>query len=337
VTVVCPRSEDLSSETIEGVRVLRLWRFERRPFTRISYFLYLFAWLLRHVGKFDLVHVHFANIQADLAVFAARRWGRPTYLKLACGGSLGDVRRLARVAKLTRWYGYRHADRIQALSNEIVGELLGIGIRENKIVQIPNGVDLEEFAPADDERRRQLRAKLGLPADRVIALFVGRFAESKGIGDLLQAWPKVQQEDAVLVVVGATDEDVAAPPGVIVRDWVQSPREYMQAADVFVHPSHVDGMSNAVLEAMACGLALVATEHGATHGFVEHGQEALLVPTREPSALAAALERALSEPTLRRNLATAALESAGRHGVSRVVDRIESEHHELVRLGSQSS
>jgi glycosyltransferase involved in cell wall biosynthesis len=331
VTVVCPRSDGLSSETIERVRVIRLCRVERWPVTRISYFLRLFPWLLRHVGKFDLVHVHLANIQADLAVFAARRWRRPTYLKLACGGPVGEVKRLARVALFTHWYGFRHADRIQALSSEIADELIGIGVREDRIVQIPNGIDLDEFAPVDHNRCRQLRAKLDLPADRVTALFVGRLVDYKGIGDLFAAWPQVRLEDVTLVVVGATDEDVSAPPGVIVRRWVPSPKEYMQAADVFVHPSHADGMSNAVLEAMACGLPLVATKHGATHGFMEDGHEALLVPAGDPRALAAALERALSEPTLRRSLATAARESAGRYGLSRVVDRIESEHHELVK------
>lgn len=334
VTVVCPQAEGLTSETIEGVRVIRLCRVEHWPVTRLSYFVRLFPWLLRHVGKFDLVHVHLANIQADLAVFAARRWRRPSYLKLACGGPVGEVQRLAPVARFTRWYGYRHADRIQALSSEIAEELIGIGVREDRIVQIPNGIDLGEFVPVDEERRRQLRAKLDLPADRLTALFVGRLVDYKGIYDLLEAWPQVKHQDATLVVVGATDEDVSAPPGVIVRGWVRSPREYMQAADVFVHPSHADGMSNAVLEAMACGLALVATEHGATHGFMEHGHEALLVPACDPPALAAALSRVLGEPALRRNLATAARESAGRYGLSRVVDRIESQHQELVKARS---
>ena len=336
VTVVCPRSGRLSSETIQGVRVVRLCRIERWPVTRISYFARLFPWLLRHVGKFDLVHVHLANIQADLAVFAARRWRRPTYLKLACGGPVGEVQRLSGVARFTRWYGYRHADRIQALSSEIVDELVGIGVAEDRIVQIPNGIDMEEFAPVDDRRRRELRAKLNLPADQVTALFVGRLVDYKGIDDLLAAWPQVRQEDATLVVVGATGEAVTAPAGVIVRDWVQSPREYMQAADVFVHPSHADGMSNAVLEAMACGLPLVATKHGATHGLVEDGREALLVPARNPNALAAALRRLLREPTLRRKLAAVARQSAGRFGLAQVVDSIESQHEELVNNHSRT-
>ena len=336
VTVVCPRSGRLSSETIQGVRVVRLCRIERWPVTRISYFARLFPWLLRHVGKFDLVHVHLANIQADLAVFAARRWRRPTYLKLACGGPVGEVQRLSGVARFTRWYGYRHADRIQALSSEIVDELVGIGVAEDRIVQIPNGIDMEEFAPVDDRRRRELRAKLNLPADQVTALFVGRLVDYKGIDDLLAAWPQVRQEDATLVVVGATGEAVTAPAGVIVRDWVQSPREYMQAADVFVHPSHADGMSNAVLEAMACGLPLVATKHGATHGLVEDGREALLVPARNPNALAAALRRLLREPTLRRKLAAVARQSAGRFGLAQVVDSIERQHEELVNNHSRT-
>lgn len=330
VTVVCPETDGLKSESFEGVRIIRLCRTERQPLTRISYFVRLLPWLLRHVGKFDIVHVHLANLQADLAVFAARRWGRPSYVKLACGGPVGEVRRLAKVAWLTRWYGYRKAGRVQALSEEIVDELTSIGVNRRQVVQIPNGIDLEELAPLDQSRRRQLREQLDLPPDGTLVLFVGRLAEYKGIGDLLEAWSREQYE-ATLVVVGATDDETVAPdPSVIVRDWVSSPKEYLQAADVFVHPTHADGMSNAVLEAMACGLPIVATEHGATRGFMEDGREALLVPVRDPDALAAALRRMVSDPALRRRLGSAARDSARRYEIPGIVDRIEAEYLTLV-------
>jgi glycosyltransferase involved in cell wall biosynthesis len=234
------------------------------------------------------------------------------------------------VARLTRWYGLRHADRIQALSSEITNELTSIGVRPDRVVEIPNGIDLDDFAPVDDDRRRELRAPLGLPQATLIALFVGRLAPYKGIDDLLLAWRQGDFGPTRLVIVGATNERLEAPPGVTIRGWVDSARKYMQAADLFIHPTHADGMSNALLEAMACGLPFVATEHGATRGFIAHEREGLLVPPRDPKALTAAIARLTADAELRQSLGRAARVSAERYGLHRVVDRIETEYRALV-------
>lgn len=331
VTVVCARSDGADSGMLAGVRTVRLRRLDRRPFARISYLARLCAWLLLHMREYDLVHVHLANLQADVAVLCARPWRRPTYIKVACGGAVGEIVRLSSVAFLTRWYGFRNATRVQALSGEIVDELVGIGVRADRIVQIPNGIDLASFAPVADTRRRELRDSLDLPRDATIVLFVGRLVYYKGIDDLLSAWQAVAQAATRLVIVGATEDDTLdAPDGVIVRGWVASALEYMQAADVFVHPSHADGMSNAVLEALASGLPVVASEHGATRGFIENEREALLVPAHDPPALAAALNRLVGDDALRRRLSVAARESASRYALGRVVDRIESEYRAIL-------
>jgi glycosyltransferase involved in cell wall biosynthesis len=332
VTVVCPEDAGLRSQAVDGVPIVRLYRIDRWPFTRISYFVHLFWWLWRHVREFDLVHVHLANIQGDLAVLVGRRWRRPTYLKVACGGIVGEVHRLRAVALLTRWYGFRHADRIQALSSEITQELRSIGVRADRIVEISNGIDLDEFSPVDRSRRMELRAALDLPQEAVVAVFVGRLVAYKGIDDLLGAWQSDVGE-AQLVIVGATNEHLSIPPGVIVREWVNSARDYMRAADLFVHPSYADGMSNALLEAMACGLPLVATEHGGTRGFIEHEREALLVPARDASALAAAVARLTADSELRSALGGASRASAERYGIPPVVDQIEREYRALLVHG----
>jgi L-malate glycosyltransferase len=331
VTVVCARTDDLSSGQINGVRIVRLRRVNRRPLFRISYMARLLAWLIRHVGEYDLVHVHLANLQADIAVAAAHLHNVPAYVKVACGGSVGEVQRFQPMAKVTRWYGLRHADRVQVLSDEIGGELTAIGVSERRMVRIPNGIDLNEFRPLPADGRRLLRAVLGLPQEAVIVVFVGRVVAYKGIQDLLDAWPRLGYGDARLVIVGATDEQlVTAPAGAIVRGWVASPLPYFQAADVFVHPSHADGMSNAVLEAMACGCALVATGHGATHRFLTTEHDALLVPVGDSVELTATLQRIIADEDLRERLAANARDSVGRYNVSGVVERIEAEYLKLL-------
>ncbi len=331
VTVVCARTDNIGPEEINGVRVVRLRRIKRRPLFRISYLVRLLTWLALHGHEYDLTHVHLASLQADIAVAAAHRHSRPAYVKVACGGPVGEVRRFRSMAKLTRWYGLCHADRVQVLSDEIGEELRAVGVPPERMVKIPNGVDLTEFAPVSDDARLRLRNELDLPERAVIVLFVGRLVAYKGIYDLLEAWRRVRDDDARLVIVGATPErSLDAPHGVLVREWADSPLAYLSAADVFVHPSHADGMPNAVLEAMACGCAVIATEHGGTDGLLTGGRDALLVGVRDPDALAAALERLITDADLRHRLAANARKSVGRHAVGRIVDRIEGEYRAIV-------
>jgi len=332
VTVVCARTDGLRSQTIGGVRVIRLRRIDRRRLFRISYLVRLAVWLAWHGRRYDVVHVHLANLQADIGVLAARLHGRCSYVKLACGGRVGEIQRFAPVARLTRWYGLRHADRVQVLSAEIEREVSAIGVPAERTVEIPNGIDLAEFHPVSAPERETVRAELGLPQHAVIVLFAGRLVDYKGIGDLLEAWPSVRlRETAELVVVGSGPmEPRRALDGVTLCGWAESPLRYLQAADVFVHPSHADGMSNAVLEAMACGCALVATEHGATHDLLVDEHDALLVPVRSPTALAQALQRLVADRDLRNRLAANARQSVARFAIARVVDQIEAEYRALL-------
>lgn len=334
VTVVCPSLDGRGSETINDVYVLRLRIIDRRPFRRLSHMLRLAVWIGRHVGAFDLVHVHLANLQADVAVAAARLQRKPTYLKVACGGRAGEIRKHARVAPVTRWYGLRHASRVQALSDEIEAELESIGISRT-ITRIPNGVDLHVFRPALPEERTALRRALGLPLDRTLALFAGRFARYKGVLDLLEAWNRVGTDRATLVLVGgARTEDgigsVASSEDILVRPYTNDISTYLRAADIFVYPSYADGMSNALLEAMACGLAPIATHSGATDSLIQDGATGLLFEAGDVSRLVAALDRLIRDENLRRRIGGRAAERASSFAITSVVDRIEDVYRELL-------
>jgi glycosyltransferase involved in cell wall biosynthesis len=94
-------------------------------------------------------------------------------------------------------------------------------------------------------------------------------------------------------------------------------------------------MSNAVLEAMACGCAVVATAHGATRGFLTAEHDALLVPVSDPAALAGAIGRVVDDQELRERLAANAQASVQRYELARVVARIETEYQTL--LASEGS
>lgn len=331
VTVVCPRVEAATSGTVDGVSVVRLRRFRGEWSRRLTYFGNLFRFVLQHGGRYDVVHVHLANLQADAVVAAARARRRPTHVKVANSGIHGEMQRLARLARVTRWYGLRHASSVQALSEETRQELLRIGVQPERIVSIPNGV------PAPDVLdRATARGTVGLLADGKVLLFLGRFAGYKGLGDLLAVWPRVAREGWTLLLVGEEAEDepfgpLPGLPGLVVHPWTTSPRAYFAAADVFVLPSHSEGMSNALLEAMASGCAVVTSDTGAATEMVEDGISGLVHPTGDVDGLAAALDKVMSDEALRDRLATGARERVDDFSVAHVVDRLEEVYRRIGR------
>jgi L-malate glycosyltransferase len=150
-----------------------------------------------------------------------------------------------------------------------------------------------------------------------VALFVGRLEHEKGTDVLLDAWTQVRQSlpDALLLLVGdgglRSSLEACATPDVRFAGLADDPLPYYQAADCFVLSSRSEGLPNAVLEAMATGLPVVATAVGGVPDVLHHGKEGLLVEPCDPTALAAALIDMLDRPDRER------MGNAGRNRVVR--------------------
>jgi glycosyltransferase involved in cell wall biosynthesis len=164
---------------------------------------------------------------------------------------------------------------------------------------IPNGVDLAALIEASTDDRSAARARLELE-ERPTVVCVGRLCREKGQDILLEAWPRVlsQVPEAILVLVGdGRDADGVrrlAGDGVRFAGWRTDVGDWLAAADVVAVPSRTDGMSVAMLEAMARGRAVVATEVGGAAEAL--GETGTLVPGEDPSALAFALSTQLLDP-----------------------------------------
>ena len=190
-----------------------------------------------------------------------------------------------------------------------------------KVTAIHNGVDLSRFGRAG---RLESRLRLDLPAEAPIVGTVGRLDPVKDQAGLIRAFASVRSAhpEALLVVVGdgpcrAELADVAATSGQ--RDHVRllGNRDdipaVMSALDVFVLPSIAEGISNTILEAMASGLPVVATQVGGNPELVENGVGGALVPPLAPSALAAAIAGYVADPELRRRHGQASRQRATEH------------------------
>jgi glycosyltransferase involved in cell wall biosynthesis len=168
---------------------------------------------------------------------------------------------------------------------------------------IPNGVDIDEFDVPTFEERGRARRSAGLPDDQPVTICVGRLTRQKGQDILLTAWEHVRETlpGAVLVLVGDGPERdrlaARAGSGVVFAGEVDDVRSWLDAADLVVAPSRWEGLSLALLEAMATGVSVVASE--------VNGAAALLpgagavVPIEDPDALASELLLRLLRPALR--------------------------------------
>lgn len=187
-----------------------------------------------------------------------------------------------------------------------------------KIAYIGNPIDLDTWTP---EPREEARQALGLPRDARIAMWHGRVdIHQKGLDHLIAAWRKVVssrpgRDLRLLLVGGGVDNDRLSAlieedpvPGLHwFRDYIVDRgqlRRLLSAGDVHVMTSRVEGFPVAALEAMACGLPIVASDIHGLRDILADGEEAggLLVPSQDPEATAAALLRLLDSPELRARL-----------------------------------
>lgn len=336
VEVVTARDPDTRSGHVGAVYIQRLPSLSGRTLRTLTYPIALLAWLLLNARRYDLVHVHLANLQADVVAFACRLLKIPFYVKLAAGGPRGEVARMRSVAWLTRRIGVRWAARAQATSNEIAEDLRAIGFPESRVVRIPNGLPPGTSTALSEDERLRLRGELGLPIDRLLVLYAGRFARYKGVLDLVRAWADsapVRPSTLVLVGEPAIDDPVEVPAtgDTVVIPWTDRVGAYFQACDIYAHPSHADGMPNAVLEAMSAGLAVVATRVAAVPEMISDRETGLLVPIGDVEALRAGITELISNDELRGRLGAAAAAQARRtYPIAAVVDRIEATYQEIL-------
>jgi glycosyltransferase involved in cell wall biosynthesis len=274
-------------------------------------------------GRVSVVHAHQLLSPASAALLARALRGVPFVVTAHASGSIGDVAQLvrqghlgtARLAALARL-----ASAFVAVSAPIRAELLAAGIPAHRIRRIPNGVDTSRFAPPDPQARATARAALAL-GEGAVAVYAGRLSPEKGVDVLLDAWALAPgPRRATLCVVGdgperAALESRAARLGVAASVRFEGASgdvgPWLRAADAFVLPSRTEGLSLALLEAMASGVAIVATDVGASAEAAGPGG-ALLVPPGRPAELADALaavlwdrERALALGRVARDRAVA--------------------------------
>jgi glycosyltransferase involved in cell wall biosynthesis len=231
---------------------------------------------------------------------------------------------LTRLRSLSR-EAARLADRVVATDEATRGDVPRLlGVREEKVAVLPNGIDPDEIAAATPADARALaeRAVPGLPEADLVLLSVGRLEPYKGFGDVAAALTRLHSEGSLgprwlWVVAGAGDAPPlgAIAPFVRVLGRVEDAllHALYERADLFVHATRFEGSSLVTLEAMAHGLPVVATRAGGIPDKVADGETGRLVEPGDVPGLAGAVAALAGAPETRRHM--------GHAGRARVLER----------------
>jgi glycosyltransferase involved in cell wall biosynthesis len=297
-----------------------------------------FADVVRHRRTTDVVHAHGALSPATIGL-AAIRIGIPCVVTPLGAGPPGDIARLRQKPGGRRRLDMlaRHAFFI-ALSDEIRAELRDAGVPPERIRLVPNGVDAAKYRPASSKEQAQLRSALGMRSGSC-AVFVGRLHPVKNLPTLLRAIALTSDIDLAVVGDGTERsalENLARELGIDGRVQFVGASErvddYLRAADAFVLPSIAEGMSNALAEAMACGLACVASSSAAgVRGLFEGGRGVTADPN-DARSWADALTELSIDPIRRRALGDAAAGYVHAElSLANTADQLTALYHEIAR------
>lgn len=312
-----------SCEIVEGIAVYRIpWsrkkyvRFLRTPFDLCR--------VLRARRKtYDVIHLHQHSWFGLFTILVAKWLRIPILTKLPNVGKVGLPGMAAQ-----RFGGLKLgillcADALVAMSHESLAELQQADFPKGRVLTTPNGIRLDRVRPATNA--------IASNTQPCRVVFVGRLIEVKGLDILLAAWSKVvhaEKAHAILELWGSgmmeamlrrRCDELPFTDSVVFRGHVEDVRSQLPEMDVFVLPSHAEGNSNAVLEAMAAGLPIVSTRVGGTSMQVGHEGANFLCEPGDVDSLAANMLKLIQDPDLRVQVGSAMRRRVERHfDISRV-------------------
>jgi glycosyltransferase involved in cell wall biosynthesis len=290
----------------------------------------LLATLVSRRKDFDLAHFHSLEWGELLSPVILHRLGKKAVFTTSLFGSDNPGAIAAAHGGTLALNLYRQFDGIVAVSPALAEDCREHGI--SNVLCLPYFLAIPELKDGRNLSLREVvRSRHQIPAEDAVLLFIGSAIRRKGFDILIESYIRVARvhPNTWLVLVGpsSTGELASIEPSyldeqrsrllsahvsdrVIWTGTVTDKHElvgYYSAADIFVFPTRAEGLPNVLIEAMAAGLPVVATHlPGSTDSQVVDGETGFLVPSDDVSALASAVERLLSEPSLRTSMSRSA-------------------------------
>jgi glycosyltransferase involved in cell wall biosynthesis len=336
----------------KGVEVINIPSLLRRisPLNDLIALISIFQ--LLHQSKPDIVHTHTskAGILGRLAAWMARV---PIIIHTPHGHVFYGhfpkslSRMFLHIENLLGRITHHHIALTPQEGNDYLNS--GVSTPSNTSV-IHSGVDVHRFNEGAKERTKK-RKELGIPPDSLVVGYVGWLIPIKGVTNLVNAMARVaeQHPKSLLVVVGKGDDkgeeemrlkEQVASLGLADRvrflGWRSDVDEIMGCFDVFVLPSLNEGMGRVLVEAMAGGLPIVASRVGGIPDLVKNGQNGLLVPPKDASALEKAICDLFADKKKRKRMGKAGKKMCRQYSAEAMVGQIDNLYTELVEKHLQN-
>ncbi|MEO8752691.1 MAG: glycosyltransferase family 4 protein [Casimicrobiaceae bacterium] len=290
-------------------------------------------WLAEHGAAFDVINTHSSTDAWLVALARATLRRAPPVLRTR------HVSTRVNNAPATRWLYQRATAHLVVTGEALKAQLVrDNGYDAERITSVRTGIDLLRFRPRD---RAEARARLRVDSRPAVAI-VATLRDWKGHNDLLDAWATLRERVPgwQLLIIGDGPQREHLQARVAAMGLVNEVRftgnqddvpNWYACAEIATLPSYGDeGVPQSLMQAAACGLPAVATPIGAIREAVLDGETGLLVPPRQPLALATALERLMTDTELRTRMGEAAHTHAqANFGIERMLDAMEAVFHRV--------
>ena len=325
VSVLTRQFPDLQQkELVHGVQVYRSIRtIPAGKLFGISYFLFCFWFLFKKRHSYDIIQCYILNAFHCLpSVIMKYLFRKKVAIRISATGPLSDFLTLRQGLFGNFFLSLiRKADKIIVLCSQSQQEAQAAGFNPHQIIHIPNGVDLSVFVPATQP-----------PALSQNILFVGRLDQMKGVDILLEAIAELKKRGlkttCTIVGDGPIKEGLQSltrklniESQVVFAGTCSDIVRHLHTAAVFVLPSRSEGMPNVVLEAMACGVPVIAASVGGIPDIIQNGRNGLLIAPDDIKALSSALASLFTDPDLAARIGTQArMDAESLFSLDRITD-----------------
>ena len=308
-----PKHDRLSDIELYYPSYLRFpgkWNY---PFSGILVFFCIIK-LIRRIRKefqFEIIYSNTDVTDGHASILLAKRFGIPVVLMSR--GELNIWPHTGKLANLACKKVLNECDQIITVSNDLKQIAENLARPKVRIQVVYNGCDTEMFRDLGDKSR--IRQDLKFPKDAMVLMYLGSIEKDKGVYELFEAFDALAKryKKLHLIMIGdGPDRDainfLARKSGCQNRMWTPGGKInselplWLNASDIFVFPSHYEGLPNSVMEAMACERPVVATNIGGIPEIVEEGVTGYLVKVGDVKSLVLKIDALLSNESLRKTM-----------------------------------
>ncbi|HUW94319.1 MAG TPA: glycosyltransferase family 4 protein [Anaerolineae bacterium] len=327
-------------ETVDGLRVYRVpvvGRSDQATASLVSMVSFLPSGVARGLRtlrkkRYDILNTHFAIPSGPTGVALSRIFRTPQVLTIIGGDIYDPTKRLSPSNSVLLRAVVR---RVLNSSAQIIAISQDIKNRAQRDLHCQTEIEVIHYGLTPPQFEKRNRQELGMPEDEVVLISIGRLIKRKALGDVLLALSRLEERRFRLLIIGEGPEeenlrDLAKRLGIssqvefLGAIWGERKFQYLAAADMFVLPSIHEGFGLVFLEAMHCGLPVIASSSGGQTDFLEDGKTGFLIPVGDVQVLAGAILRLASDESLRRQMSEFNREYVKRFHISHVAERYEA-------------